>query len=125
MMVCHVSPMAYKLEPMLYVVGENAMLNWNAKKYSEDQLRLAGGVGSRSTLLQRPCEGFSGLSSLVCFACSMLASRGDIVQRCAETKRVDLSLQRHLIGIVARDIAVLDIEGQFRGASKHQKLKAK
>jgi hypothetical protein len=32
MMIVHqVKPMANKDEPMLYVVGENAMLNWKAK----------------------------------------------------------------------------------------------
>jgi hypothetical protein len=54
MIVCQVRPIAYRLEPMLYVVGEKAILNWKAKKYHEDQLRLAGGVGSRSMLDQRP-----------------------------------------------------------------------
>jgi hypothetical protein len=80
MMVCQVRPIAYRLDPMLYVVGEKAMLVWKAKKYHPDQLRLAGGVGSRSMLLQRPCDVPSSLSSLLCFACSARAKREVIFQ---------------------------------------------
>ena len=43
-------PIAYRLAPALYVVGENAILNWNAKNDHADQIRCDGGDGSRSLL---------------------------------------------------------------------------
>lgn len=53
-MVHQFRPMAYKLAPTLYVVGENAILNWYAKKDQEFQIRCGGGVGSRSMFDHRP-----------------------------------------------------------------------
>jgi hypothetical protein len=45
-------PIAKRLAPTLYVVGENAMLNWNAKKDHGVQTRCHGGEGSKSLLDQ-------------------------------------------------------------------------
>ncbi|RDW86073.1 uncharacterized protein DSM5745_02715 [Aspergillus mulundensis] len=47
-MVHQLRPMANKLAPTLYVVGEKAMLNWNAKKDQDVQVLWSGGDGSRS-----------------------------------------------------------------------------
>ena len=52
--VHHFKPIAYKLAPALYVVGEKAILNWNAKKDQADHIRCDGGDGSRSLLDHLP-----------------------------------------------------------------------
>jgi hypothetical protein len=59
------NPIAYKLAPTLYVVGENAMLNWKARNDQDVQFRCDGGDGSRSLLDQAPNLPLSSSPSLL------------------------------------------------------------
>jgi hypothetical protein len=52
--VHQLKPIAKRLAPTLYVVGENAMLNWNTKNDHQVQTRCDGGDGSKSLFDQLP-----------------------------------------------------------------------